>query len=264
MRRIVRTSAGWGLFRDGKIEALRSGLDEVLRGAPLESLGHLLPSELMAPIGSQELWAAGVTYERSLNARVEESREPDIYERVYEADRPELLFKASAERVRGPNQPGCVRADSSWNVPEPELAVVLDAQGRIFGYTIADDLSSRSIEGENPLYLPQAKIYEGSAVLGPWIVPADDVDLPFEITLEVRRQGTVSFSGSTSTAKMHRSIEDLAAWLTRGQRFERGVILSTGTGIVPDESFSLQAGDEVEITIEPIGTLTHGVAVWPC
>ncbi|HZQ26174.1 MAG TPA: fumarylacetoacetate hydrolase family protein, partial [Acidimicrobiales bacterium] len=196
---------------------------------------------------------------RSLHAREEESQEPDVYERVYDADRPELFFKAPAWRVLGPGTEAGVRADSTWDVPEPEVVLVLDAAGHIFGYTVGDDVSSRSIEGENPLYLPQAKVYEGSCVIGPWITLAADVQPPFDVSLTVQRAGAVAFQGTTSTAKMHRPFEELASWLARGMAFPAGALLMTGTGIVPDDTFTLTPGDEVEIAVDQLGTLRHGV-----
>lgn len=263
MRRIVRTTSGWGLLHeDGAVEGIIHPLAEVLAGAPVTPTGkELVPGPLLAPVDEQEVWASGVTYQRSLTARAEESQAPDVYERVYEAVRPELFFKAPAWRVRGPEQAGCIRSDSTWDVPEPELALVIQSDGRVFGYTIGDDLSSRSIEGENPLYLPQAKVYTGSCVLGPCIVPASEVDGPFDIQLVVQRDGSVVFDGSTSTAKMRRTLDELAEWLMRGLDFPRGAVLMTGTGLVPDEPFTLKGGDVVEITIDPIGTLRHTIDV---
>lgn len=266
MRRIVKTALGWGLLQDdGDIEALSHSLNEILRGAAVEGTGRRLgPLDLLAPIDDQDVWASGVTYERSLVARTEESSQPDIYERVYEAVRPELFFKAHAAGVRGPGGDGTVRSDSTWDVPEPEVALVIDAQGAIFGYTIGDDLSSRSIEGDNPLYLPQAKVYTGSCVLGPCIVPAADVDGPFDIRLVIERDDAVIFDGTTSTAKMRRTFDELADWLARGIEIPNGAILMTGTGLVPDEPFSLRPGDSVAITVEPIGTLRHRVSLLDC
>jgi 2-dehydro-3-deoxy-D-arabinonate dehydratase len=266
MRRMGRTIEGWSLATDDGWKALRHPLHEVLAGAPLETTGpaSTTPGELLAPVDHQEVWAAGVTYQRSLQARAEESAEPDVYERVYQASRPEIFFKSTPERVRGPGQAGCIRSDSAWNVPEPELGLVLAADGSVFGYTIGDDLSSRSIEGENPLYLPQAKVYEGACVVGPWIVPVGDVGGPFDVRLEVHRGGDVAFSGTTSTAKMYRTLDDLVDWLGRGLRFPAGAVLLTGTGIVPDDSFTLAGGDRVEITVDPLGTLSHPVEVLDC
>lgn len=266
IRRIARTAEGWGLVRgDGTLLELAHPLREMLTGAPLETTGRTLPAApLLAPVDRQEVWASGVTYERSLVARAEESREPDVYERVYEAARPELFFKCAGWRVRGPGEAGTVRSDSSWDVPEPELALVIDADGRIFGYTIGDDLSSRSIEGENPLYLPQAKVYTGSCVMGPVIVPAEDVDGPFDIHLLIERGGEAVFDGTTSTAKMRRTLDELAHWLLCGIDLPDGAILLTGTGLVPEEPFTLEPGDTVSITIDPLGTLTHGVELLEC
>jgi 2-dehydro-3-deoxy-D-arabinonate dehydratase len=267
MRRIVRTALGWALLQDdGTMLSLAHPLKDMLTGAPIETRGDAFEADapLLAPVDEQEVWASGVTYERSLVARAEESQEPDVYERVYLATRPELFCKAAAWRVRGPGQAGTVRSDSTWDVPEPELALVIAADGSIFGYTIGDDLSSRSIEGENPLYLPQAKVYTGSAVLGPWIVPAEDIDGPFDIRLVIERGGAEVFDGTTSTAKMRRSLDELAAWLVKGMDFPAGAVLMTGTGLVPDEPFTLLPGDTVSITIDPIGTLTHTVELLDC
>jgi 2-dehydro-3-deoxy-D-arabinonate dehydratase len=191
------------------------GLTDMLGGRPIESAKNALGGELIAPIDEQGIWAAGVTYARSRDARTDESREPDAYDRVYSALRPELFLKARGAHVLGPSGVGRIRSDSKWDVPEPEGTVVIRADGTIFGYTIDDDLPSRSIEGENPPYLPQAKVYEGSAVIGPWILPADDVTGPFDIVLDVRRRGSVEYRGTTSTSAMHRSFCDLVDWLTR-------------------------------------------------
>ena len=220
--------------------------------------------ERLAPVDEQEVWAAGVTYERSRVARREESPAGgDFYDRVYEADRPELFFKALAHRVVGTGGAIRIRADSKWNVPEPELALVLTPTGRIVGYTIGNDVSSRSIEGENPLYLPQAKVYDCACALGPAIVlalPGGPDPRALAIRLRIRRGTAEAFSGETSTMRMRRSPEDLASWLVRELSFARGAVLLTGTGIVPPESFSLQSGDSVEITIDGLGTLVNTVA----
>ena len=213
--------------------------------------------ELLAPAdGRMEVWAAGVTYERSRTARMAESEQSaDVYDRVYAAERPELFFKSAAWRVRGPGEPVSVRADSTVDVPEPELGVVLNAAGEVAGYTICNDLSSRSIEGQNPLYLPQAKVYLGGCAAGPWIVPAWEIPDPYALTIGLRidRGGAVAWEGSASTSGLHRKIDELAAWLLREEEFPGGVILSTGTSLVPDLPFTLQAGDEVRITISGIG-----------
>ena len=219
---------------------------------------------LLAPVDTQEVWASGVTYERSREARREESPTGgDFYDLVYEADRPELFFKALPHRVSGPGGPIRIRRDSAWNVPEPELALVLSSAGRIVGYTIGNDVSSRSIEGENPLYLPQAKVYEGACAVGPMIVLAvpdglDPASLPVRLTIQ--RDGAVAFAGESSTKRMRRRPEELAAWLVRELRFPWGALLMTGTGIVPGDSFTLRPGDVVEIAIDGIGTLTNTVA----
>jgi 2-dehydro-3-deoxy-D-arabinonate dehydratase len=219
--------------------------------------------QLLAPIdGRTEVWAAGVTYERSRTARMAESEQSaDIYDRVYAAERPEIFFKSAAWRVSGPGQPVSVRADSTIDVPEPELAVVLNAAGAVAGYTICNDMSSRSIEGENPLYLPQAKIYLGGCAVGPWIVPAWEVLDPYALTIEltITRDGAAAWEGSASTAALHRKIDELAAYLFRADDFPAGVILSTGTSVVPDLPFTLAAGDEVHIRISGIGHLINPV-----
>jgi 2-dehydro-3-deoxy-D-arabinonate dehydratase len=247
----------------GGVTALRHPLAEMLRGAPIESTGEPLAGALLAPVDSQDVWAAGVTYARSLEARLGESRQPDVYDLVYEADRPELFFKSTPQRVLGPGAVGRIRADSEWNVPEPEVGLVIGADGEVWGYTIGDDLSSRSIEGENPLYLPQAKVYEGSCVLGPWIVPAADVAPPFDITLRIVRAGAVVFEADTSTSKMTRDFNDLAQWLLLANTFPDGVVLLTGTGIVPDDEHTLHPGDEVRIEVDGLGMLAHGIGRWP-
>ncbi|MGD0704914.1 MAG: fumarylacetoacetate hydrolase family protein [Trebonia sp.] len=218
---------------------------------------------LLAPAdGRMEVWAAGVTYERSRTARMAESEQSaDIYDRVYAAERPELFFKSAAWRISGPGAPVSVRADSTIDVPEPELAVVLNASGVVAGYTIGNDMSSRSIEGQNPLYLPQAKTYLGSCAVGPWIVPSWEIPDPYalDIELTIARDGGVAWAGTASTSGLHRKIDELAAWLFREDEFPAGVILSTGTSLVPDLPFTLQAGDEVRITIAGIGTLVNPV-----
>jgi 2-dehydro-3-deoxy-D-arabinonate dehydratase len=219
--------------------------------------------ELLAPVdGRMEVWAAGVTYERSRAARMAESEQSaDVYDRVYAAERPELFFKSAAWRVSGPGGPVSVRSDSTIDVPEPELAVVLNAAGAVAGYTICNDMSSRSIEGENPLYLPQAKIYLGGCAVGPWIVPAWEVPDPYALTIELTivRDGATAWAGSGNTATLHRKIDDLAEYLFRADEFPAGVILSTGTSVVPDLPFTLAAGDEVRIRISGIGELANPV-----
>lgn len=260
-RRILRTSQGWGIAEDGEPRRLRHTLAEVLAGAPLEATDEPLSGALLAPVDRQEIWAAGVTYTRSLRARAEESGGSDVYDRVYGAERPELFFKSTPERAVGHGGTGAIRRDSGWDVPEPEVAIVLRADGGIFGYTVGDDLSSRAIEGENALYLPQAKVWDGACVLGPCIVPAEDADPPFPIELRVHRHGEIAFEGSTSTEEMVRSFEELASWLTRAMRFPRGVVLLTGTGLVPPNDFTLVPGDRVEIDVGGVGRLEHGITL---
>jgi 2-dehydro-3-deoxy-D-arabinonate dehydratase len=214
-----------------------------------------------APLDEQEVWAAGVTYLRSRDARMEESTQRDIYDRVYDADRPELFLKATPHRVAGPGAPVAIRGDSGWDVPEPELAVLMNARGERVGYTIGNDVSSRSIEGENPLYLPQAKVYSGCAALGPVIVMADELpDVSnLDIQLTIRRDGAVLFQDGTSTSRLHRSLDELSEYLWRANDFPAGVYLMTGTGIVPPSEFTLRDGDEVTISVAGIGSLTNPV-----
>lgn len=261
MREIIRTTEGWGLVTDGGTPTrLRHSLAEMLAGAPLATDDGALDGVLLAPVDVQEVWAAGVTYQRSRDARVEESDSPDFYQRVYDADRPELFLKATPGRVLGNGATALLRRDSGWDVPEPEVGLVLDHSGALFGYTIGDDLSSRSIEGENPLYLPQAKIWDGSCIVGPSIVLAQDAEAPFDINLTITRDGAIAAKALTSTSKMARTFEDLASWLFRHLSFPHGVILLTGTGVVPDDDFTLLPGDQVSIEVSGLGTLTHGIA----
>jgi 2-dehydro-3-deoxy-D-arabinonate dehydratase len=230
-------------------------------GAPVAA-----PDEaaLRAPIRNQEIWAAGVTYLRSMTARMEEARESgggNFYDKVYNAERPELFFKATPSRVVGPGGKVRIRGDSKWNVPEPELTLAINAVGRIFGYSIGNDMSSRDIEGENPLYLPQAKTYAGSAALGPCLVVTDE--LPgrgMAIRLAILRNGQAVFTGETDVGQIKRSLPSLAEYLFRDNVFPCGTWLMTGTGIVPPDSFTLAQGDEIRITIEPVGTLRNFVA----
>src|ERR1700730_3576595 len=219
---------------------------------------------ILPPIVSQEVWAAVVTYYRSRSARIEESKDAgggDFYDRVYSAERPELFFKAAGCRVVGPGQPVRIRSDAKWSVPEPELTLLINPRGTIVGYTIGNDMSSRDIEGENPLYLPQAKVYDGSCALGPGILVTDE-PLPdtTRIVLSITRDGTSCFEGSTSLSELKRQPRELVDYLFRASSFPAGCFLMTGTGIVPPAPFTLQPGDEIAITIEPIGTLTNRVA----
>lgn len=226
-------------------------------------LNDLTPRELLPPIGSQEVWAAGVTYYRSRNARMEESKSAgggDFYDRVYHAARPELFFKATAHRVVGPDAKVAIRDDASWSVPEPELVLFVNPRGRISGYTIGNDMSSRDIEGENPLYLPQAKVYDRSCALGPCLLVSNEALPPStDIAIEIRRGGQVAFSGGTTLKEMKRKPEELVEYLYRSNSFPYGCFLLTGTGIVPPDSFTLRPGDEIRITVPPIGTLSNVV-----
>jgi 2-dehydro-3-deoxy-D-arabinonate dehydratase len=218
--------------------------------------------KLCAPVEQQEVWAAGVTYLRSKAARMEESDfSATAYDRVYAAKRPELFFKAIAEKVVSPHEPVGIRRDAHWNVPEPELALVINSRGRIAGCTIGNDMSSRDIEGENLLYLPQAKIYDRSCALGPWIrLGASEAMIrEWKIQIEIRRAGQKVFAGETSAGQLKRSFSELTEFLFRSQRFPHGAILLTGTGIVPPESFTLRDQDIVEIKIDGIGSLQNPV-----
>lgn len=214
-------------------------------------------ARVLAPVEGQEVWAAGVTYLRSRDARLAESAGQTAYDRVYAAERPELFFKAAGWRVRGPGDPIGVRRDSTWDVPEPELALVLAADFAIVGYLLGNDVSSRDLEGQNLLYLPQAKSYDGSCALGPCIVPATAIAPPFDLRLEVRRAGARVFEGTASTSRMARTLEDLAGHLGRAIGFPVGAILLTGTGIVPEPPFTLLPGDEVRIAADGLGTLVN-------
>jgi 2-dehydro-3-deoxy-D-arabinonate dehydratase len=222
--------------------------------------------QLLAPVDHQEVWAAGVTYKRSEEARKRESvGAARFYDLVYSAPRPELFFKAPAYRVAGPGQPVHIRRDSKWSVPEPELALVLSPSMQLVGFTVGNDMSARDIEGENPLYLPQAKMYDHACALGPCITLADDIPPPdaTSIRLLIERDGQPVFDGSTSVAAIARSFADLIDWLGRETSFPSGAILLTGTGVVPPDDFTLAPGDLVHIDITAIGRLTNVVAVRP-
>ena len=264
-----------GVFDGGGVTPL-TAVDSLadLLGQPLSRIreicadpgGQARPAEgpaLLAPVdGRTEVWGAGVTYERSRTARMAESENSaDIYDRVYAAQRPELFFKSAAWRVSGPGSPVSVRADSPINVPEPELAAVLNYAGDVIGYTVCNDMSSRSIEGENPLYLPQAKIYLGACAVGPWIRPAWEIADPYALTIEmtISRDGEVAWSGTSNTSALHRRIDELAGYLFAEDDFPEGVVLSTGTSLVPDLPFTLQPGDEIRILISEVGELVNHV-----
>jgi 2-dehydro-3-deoxy-D-arabinonate dehydratase len=230
--------------------------------------GNRLPMEsssvtTQAPVGSQEIWAAGVTYKRSEEAREAESNNSTIYTRVYNAPRPELFFKAMGYDAVGSGHPVGIRYDATWSVPEPELVVVLNARMEVVGFTIGNDMSSRDIEGENPLYLPQAKVYDDACAIGPriWLQPGATVWPDVKIEIKIERSGQIAFSGETSTASIHRPLTELVEYLGRCKRFLYGAMLFTGTGIVPPDSFSLAAGDIVRIHIDPIGELVNTVRV---
>lgn len=235
-------------------------------GRPVEELpaaGGLPPeASILAPIDDQPVWASGVTFERSRSARMAESgHSADIYDRVYDAARPELFLKAMPRESCGSEAEITIRADSGWDVPEPELGVVADARGRAVAYVLGNDVSSRAIEGENPLYLPQAKIWEGSCAIGPCLVPLPSAPPLGEmtITLTVRRVGAAVFSDTVELGRMRRGPDDLLDWLYRAKRFPHGCVLLTGTSIVPDDDFTLAAADEVEISALGLGSLTNTV-----
>ncbi|MEU4580346.1 MULTISPECIES: fumarylacetoacetate hydrolase family protein [Nonomuraea] len=278
MRHIVRYARN-GEIRAGvqagdTVHPLPLPLPELLR-LPLDDLRDLVttaadstppepaPGTPLAPVdGRMEVWAAGVTYRRSRQARVTESEaDADVYERVYDAERPELFFKSTAWRVVGPGGTIAVRQDSVIDVPEPELALVVNAHGEIAGYTVCDDVSSRTIEGANPLYLPQAKVYLGACALGPAIRPAWEVPDPYAlpISMRIHRDGALAWSGEASTAELHRRLDDLVAHLFAADVHPDGVVLATGTCLVPDLPFTLATGDTVHIEIGEVGALTTGV-----
>jgi 2-dehydro-3-deoxy-D-arabinonate dehydratase len=220
-------------------------------------------SKILAPIVSQEVWAAGVTYYRSRSARMEESKSAgggDFYDRVYSAERPELFFKATASRVAAPGDSVRIRSDAKWSVPEPELTLLINNRGQVIGYTVGNDMSSRDIEGENPLYLPQAKVYDRSCALGPCVlVSSEPLPTSTPIQLEILRGGATEFSAATSLAELKRNPAMLVEYLFRDNSFPNGALLMTGTGIVPPDSFTLAVGDRVRITIDPIGMLENEV-----
>lgn len=243
----------------------RDDLADYLKGAlpKLKEVHEPAVGDIEAPIGNQEVWAAGVTYFRSRDARMEESKSAgggDFYQRVYDAERPELFFKATPHRVVGPDEAVAIRQDASWSVPEPELTLLVTPSGKITGYTIGNDMSSRDIEGENPLYLPQAKVYDRSCALGPSILVTDD-PLPSStaIKLDILRGEKTQFSGSTTLESLKRRPDELVRYLYRSNRFPAGCFLLTGTGIVPPDSFTLQNGDQIRISITGIGTLINYV-----
>ena len=270
--KLYRTAGSVIADVDGTLRALDEDWDALIARPGL--LGWLqdsaprlplatMPHEVQAPIQSQEVWAAGVTYFRSRAARIEESQDAGggtFYDRVYSAPRPELFSKAAGWRVRGPDAPIRVRRDATWSVPEPELALYVNPKGEIIGYTIGNDVSSRDIEGENPLYLPQAKTYDGACALGPALLVTDTPLSPdTTIALTIARGATNAFEGATTLAQMRRTPEELVGYLFRELSFPNGCVLLTGTGVIPPDAFTLQSGDIVSITIPPIGTLVNTV-----
>jgi 2-dehydro-3-deoxy-D-arabinonate dehydratase len=277
--KIYKLKSGIGLEHDGSVHVLRNEhWDNFVNDDDLPAKAkriaesthptgggmQTLENDIEAPMHLQELWAAGVTYTRSKIGRQEESRKSgggDFYARVYEAERPELFFKANAHRIVGPGKPVRIRRDSVWNVPEPELTLLITSLGKIVGYTIGNDMSSRSIEGENPLYLPQAKTYDGCASIGPCIYVSEN-PLPGEtvIHMEIKRGDSTILDGSVTLGQMNREPEALVSYLYRECSFPYGSLLMTGTGIVPSSDFTLQRQDKIRITIDPIGTLENTVA----
>jgi 2-dehydro-3-deoxy-D-arabinonate dehydratase len=221
-------------------------------------------TKILAPITEQEVWAAGVTYLRSRDARMEESKDAggaDFYSKVYNAERPELFFKSLPHRVAAHDEEVFIRKDSKWNVPEPELTLFINSKGKIAGYTIGNDMSSRDIEGENPLYLPQAKVYERSAAIGPCLyISQNEISLDTTIGIQIKRENKTVFEGSIQLNRMKRKFTELAEYLFREMEFEHGCFLMTGTGIVPPNDFTLAQNDEVEISIEGIGMLRNVIA----
>jgi 2-dehydro-3-deoxy-D-arabinonate dehydratase len=276
--RLYNTVAGPVFEVNGKLRPVRAAWSELIMSDHLPATVRdvramtgngadpalIKEVNLLPPISHQEVWAAGVTYLRSKVARMEESKDAGggtFYDKVYDAPRPELFFKASPHRVVGTGQKVRIRHDSRWNVPEPELALLVNPQGLILGFTIGNDMSSRDIEGENPLYLPQAKVYDGCCALGPCLLLASQ-PLPREtdIAMEVMRSGEIVFSGKTALARMKRGLQELVDWLFRDNSFPSGVFLLTGTGVVPPDDFTLQAGDDIRIAIPHIGILHNSVA----
>jgi 2-dehydro-3-deoxy-D-arabinonate dehydratase len=251
-----------------------SDLDTLLSSTPAANLLAVIQDRMQVPVqdanvtrhvpvGTQEIWAAGVTYKRSEEAREAESNNSTIYTRVYSAQRPELFFKSMGYDVVDLGEPVGIRYDATWSVPEPELVVVLNSHLEVVGFTIGNDMSSRDIEGENPLYLPQAKVYDGACAIGPriWLLPGATQWPDLNIELQIERSGESIFSDAVSTSSLHRSLGDLVDHLGRCKRFPKGVFLFTGTGIVPPDSFTLEAGDTVRIRIDPIGELINTVRV---
>src|SRR4051812_15760447 len=271
--KIYKTKEGIVIEQDDKSFSLKNeNWDEFINDDHLlQKVQHIISTQspdedrpmngVLAPIGSQEVWACGVTYLRSKIGRQEESKDAgggDFYARVYEAERPEVFFKSTAHRVVGPNGKVRIRKDSSWDVPEPELTLVVSSSGKIVGYTVGNDMSSRSIEGENPLYLPQAKTYDGCAAVGPCIyVTEQPLDEATNIHLEINRGGQLAYEGNVALSQMKRTPEELVSFVYRECSFPYGCLIMTGTGIVPENDFTLKSGDEIKITIDGIGQLVN-------
>ena len=259
--RVVKaTDFSWNdLFRQ---EDPREFVQKSIDSGVAAEFDPLLDTSFLAPLDDQEIWAAGVTYFRSRDARMAESEKAgggSFYDRVYDAERPELFYKGSKRTAVGHRENVRIRHDSAWNVPEPELTLAINSRGAIFGYTVGNDMSSRDIEGENPLYLPQAKVYDASCALGPCLLLADALRPETEISITIERNGEIVFEGTTKLAEMKRKPAELAGYLYRDNTFANGCYLLTGTGIVPAESFTLASGDVVSIGIVPIGTLLNTV-----
>lgn len=276
MTRIYRSEAQDTIEKDGKWFSLPPlNFDELFRNDDPESwledkTAHaeavqepdFSNATLLPPIGNQEIWASGVTYFRSREARMEEAESAGgdvFYDKVYDAERPELFMKATAARARGCGTTVGIRSDSTWDVPEPELTLAINAAGNIFGYTIGNDMSSRSIEGENPLYLPQAKVYTGSCAIGPALVIGPPLPASTTIRVEIHREGEQMFSGDTDLSQIKRGLDELADFLFRCNEFPDGALLMTGTGVVPGSDFTLAAGDLVRISIDQLGVLENTV-----
>jgi 2-dehydro-3-deoxy-D-arabinonate dehydratase len=273
--KLYRTDKGFYVEQDGRYSSVPSdSWDALIAQDDLQAYLHSIvdkgeategftSAKILAPIVSQEVWAAGVTYYRSRSARMEESKSAgggDFYDRVYAAERPELFFKATASRVSGPGDHVRIRSDAAWSVPEPELTLLINPRGKIVGFTVGNDMSSRDIEGENPLYLPQAKVYDRSCALGPCIlIGSEPPPTATPIRIEILRNGSAEFSGVTTLAELKRTPSTLVEYLFRENSFPFGAFLLTGTGIVPPDSFTLAAGDRIRITIDPIGTLENEV-----
>lgn len=255
-------SSNWDAFINR--DDLYNWLKEAVSSMQTHDIAWFEEQKVVAPIQNQEIWAAGVTYLRSKVARMEESKESGgdtFYDKVYDAERPEIFFKGTANRAVGTGGFVNIRKDSTWDVPEPELTLFITSNNKIVGYTVGNDMSSRSIEGENPLYLPQAKVYDKCAGLGPCLyVPENPIDADAKISLEIHRNGEIVFEGDTLISQMKRTHTELAEYLTRECSFPQGVYLMTGTCIVPDYPFTLQAGDEILIEIDHIGVLKNIVS----